>query len=201
MERTKDRSVSAMPKALLVATAILLAVRIITLGATALASSQDQLPIRNTLGWTTLPNDSPRNSVAARAAKMETASVKLKPTILIPLLAKGKSDKKLLLCEFSADWSDPCKKMESTSLDNPQIKALIAQHFTPLRIRDNQKENGTNPPSVTELYKKYRIFAFPTLVVIDEEGDQVASMIGNCSSLSTYRFLSHALFSLKARRG
>jgi thiol:disulfide interchange protein len=201
MERTKDQSVSTMPKALFFATAVLLAARLISLGATAFASSQDQLPIRNTLGWTTLPNESLGNSVAARPAKMETVPVELKPTILIPLLTKGKLDKKLLLCEFSADWSDPCKKMESTSLNNPQIRELIAQHFMPLRIRDTQKENGSNPPTVTDLYKKYRIFAFPTLVVVDEEGEQVASLIGNCSSLSTYRFLSHALFSLNARRG
>jgi thiol:disulfide interchange protein len=198
MERTKDSSVSTMPKALLFAAAILLTVRIIALGATAVGGATAQLHTEDRVGWTELPSE--RHSGVVRAAA-EKAPTDTKPVILLPFLAKSRSDRKLLLLEFSADWSDPCKRMESASLNNPQITEIIAQDFTPIKITDTQKERGSNPPPITEMYKKYRIFAFPTLVVVDEEGEQVASQIGNCSSLSTYRFLSHALFTQKMRKG
>jgi thiol:disulfide interchange protein len=198
-ERTKDRSVSGMPKPLLFASAILLTLRIVSLGANAIASPQALLHTQDRVSWTELPGERVRNSGAVRAATVK-APTETKPAILLPFLAKSRSDNKLLLCEFSADWSDPCKRMESTSLNNPQITEIIAQHFRPIKITDTQKESGSNPPPITELYKKYRIFAFPTLVVVDEEGEQVASQIGNCSSLSTYRFLSHALFTQKMRK-
>jgi thiol:disulfide interchange protein len=120
MERTKDESVSAMPRALLFAAAILLTLRIVALGANAIASPQALLHTQDRVSWTELPNERLRNSGLVRAAA-EKAPTETKPAILLPFLAKSRSDKKLLLCEFSADWSDPCKRMESASLNNPQI--------------------------------------------------------------------------------
>jgi thiol:disulfide interchange protein len=205
MEQTKDKTVSTMPKALLVATVILLSVRIFDLGSSAFAATHADAPTASQLGWQTMPadlpqvirhsNDPPKLPQAAAAQPLDAI-----PAELTKLIAKGKSEKKCVLCEFAADWSDPCKKMESSSLNNPQIAQIIDAHFMPIRIKDWQKEQGTNPALVTQLYKKYRIFALPTLVVVDDQGEPVASMIGNCSSLTTYKFLSHALYSAKTKK-
>jgi thiol:disulfide interchange protein len=100
---------------------------------------------------------------------------------------------KRVIYEFYADWSDPCKRMEATALSNKQISSMIEQNFVPIRVTDQMHEKGKNPQWLADLQKKYRVFALPTLVVVDDKGEQVASLIGSCSSLSTYRFLSRAM--------
>jgi thiol:disulfide interchange protein len=103
------------------------------------------------------------------------------------------ASRKLVMYEFYANWSDPCKRMEATALNNKQISALIEKNFVPVRVTDRLHEDGKNPQWISDLQKKYRVFALPTLVVVDEQGEQVASLIGSCSSLSTYRFISRAI--------
>jgi thiol:disulfide interchange protein len=100
---------------------------------------------------------------------------------------------KLMLYEFYADWCGPCKRMESSALTNNQVRELVTSQFIPIRITDRIREDGHNPDSVTALQKKYRVFAFPTLVVVDPSGEAVGSLVGSCSSLTTYRFLSRSL--------
>lgn len=100
---------------------------------------------------------------------------------------------KLIIYEFYANWCDPCKRMEHGALSNRQIKELIEGRFVPLRVTDYLKEHGKNPQYVTDLQKRYRIFAFPTLVVVGADGEPVGSLVGCCSSLTTYRFLSRVL--------
>ncbi len=102
-------------------------------------------------------------------------------------------EKKLIIYEFYAQWSDPCKRMEATALSNKQVSDVVSRDFVPIRITDVSHEKGKNPPWVQELQKRYRIFALPTLVVVDNRGENVGSLIGNCSSLTTYRFLSRSL--------
>jgi thiol:disulfide interchange protein len=111
------------------------------------------------------------------------------------LLDEAKKEKKIVLYEFAADWSDPCKKMENSSFGNKQVEEFINAHCIPVRVTDRMKEAGRNPHLVTELQKKFRVFAFPTLVAVDSKGSTVGSLVGSCSSLTTYRFLSRAVAS------
>ena len=123
---------------------------------------------------------------AAGIAWQEAASFKVLPP---------PAQRKLVLYEFYANWSDPCKRMEQTSLQNEQIRDLVQERFVPIRIVDVAHETGRNPGYVAELEKRYRIFALPTLVVVDDQGEPIGSLIGSCSSLTTYRFLTRALHS------
>ena len=103
------------------------------------------------------------------------------------------SPQKLTLYEFYADWCDPAKSMEGTTLANTQIRELIEEKFIPVRVTDRVREDGKNPTAIVDLQKKYRIFAFPTLVIADANGDAQSTLVGSCSSLTTYRFLSRTL--------
>lgn len=114
------------------------------------------------------------------------------------MLESCRETKKTLLLQFYAHWSDPCKKMEASSLSNAQVKEIISHNFIPVRVTDKMKEYGKNPKFVSELQKRYRIFAFPTLLVVGNDGEPVATLVGNCSSLTTYRFLSRTVYSLNA---
>jgi thiol-disulfide isomerase/thioredoxin len=92
------------------------------------------------------------------------------------------------LYEFYAAWCNPCERLEHDVMTNDEIE----QNFVPLRVVDRQKEDGKNSKFVMELQKRYRIFAFPTLVAVDVNGEPIGLLVGNSSSLSVYRFLSRA---------
>lgn len=104
-----------------------------------------------------------------------------------------------IVYKFVADWSDPCKRMEESALSNKQVVKLIEDNFQPVRIVDVARENGKNPQWLADMEKKYRVFALPTLVIVDGNGEQLAAQIGSCSSLSTYRFLTRTVHSINAK--
>jgi thiol:disulfide interchange protein len=106
----------------------------------------------------------------------------------------------LTVLEFRADWSDPCKTFESTTLTNREVDSLLSQHFDGVQITDQSRERGKNPQWLADLEKRYRVFALPTVVVVDRDGEQVSSLIGNCSSLTTYRFLTRTLNKQRSRQ-
>lgn len=113
-----------------------------------------------------------------------------------PLSEKDKEaveDGKLILYEFLADWSDPCKAMDKNALSNEQISSIIDKNFVPIRVKDVVHEQGKNPKWVTNLQKRYHVFALPTFVVTDKSGEPRATLIGNCTSLTVERFLVRAL--------
>lgn len=198
---SSNRSVSYMPKWLLASAAILVVLRI---GDVALSKINAQQVASSQISWNQIPS---REQLADEAKRV--ASVAQKPVAelspdsekqLQALLADSKKAGKLLLLEFYADWSDPCKKMEATSMSNSQVAELVGIRFMPVRINDTQKQFGVNARFVADLQKRYRVFAFPTLLIVGADESPVAILIGNCSSLTTYRFLSRALATVKAYR-
>lgn len=202
MAPTKDeRSAAYMPKILMFAAVILTAARIIDIGIHARFHAMVQNKSAQMVAWNQLPSLA-KSSVDVRKpapSPPELASDFSKESLeeLNKVLAHGAANNKYVLYEFYANWSDPCKTMESTSLSNGQVKSLIDEHFLPIRITDQVQEAGRNPKIITELQKKYRVFAFPTLVIVDQNGKMVSTLVGNCNSLTTYRFLSRSLHSLR----
>ncbi len=105
--------------------------------------------------------------------------------------APVKSDSKdLKLYEFYAAWCSPCERLERDVMTNDEIRNQIEGNFAPLRVTDRQREDGKNPAYVTELQKKYRVFAFPTLVAVGPDGEPISQLVGNSNSLAVYRFLT-----------
>lgn len=204
MDSKSERSVSYMPKWLVAAAVLFVVLRI---GDVVLSRVQpNKMPTKpaNGIAWTQIPS---RDQLVAEAKRLASTPAKpvqeLNPQSqeqLQKLLADAKSSNKLLLLEFYADWSDPCKKMEATSMSNSQVSQLVDDRFMPVRINDTQKQFGVNARFVADLQKRYRVFAFPTLIIVGEDESPVASLIGNCSSLTTYRFLSRALATVTAVR-
>lgn len=106
---------------------------------------------------------------------------------------KAVEEGKLILYEFIADWSDPCTAMDKNALSNEQIASLVDKNFVPIRVKDVVHEQGKNPKWVSNLQKRYHVFALPTFVVTDKSGQPRATLIGNCTSLTVERFLVRAL--------
>ena len=197
MGQTDERSATEMPQALVMVAALLLCARAVDTGISFAKSASPQ-PTTPSVQWRELvPLNSPE--AIAKQEFMPPPVLDISPESsreIQKVLADSREQNKFVLYEFYAPWSDPCKKMEISSLSNAQVDKLIDEHFMPIRVTDRLKEFGKNPRLVTDLQKKFRIFAFPTLVIVDGDGETAATLVGNCSSLTTYRFLSRSLHSL-----
>ncbi|MDZ4837213.1 MAG: thioredoxin fold domain-containing protein [Candidatus Melainabacteria bacterium] len=200
--KSNDRSTRVMPQALVLVAALFLVGRITDIGFQLARSSAPQA-VQQSIQWHDLPEltmDS--NSFKTKQEFVPPPVLDVSPETkqeIDKVLTLSRDQNKYVLYEFYAPWSDPCKKMEATSLANEQVNALVEQHFMPFRVTDRLKQLGKNPRLVTDLQKKYRIFAFPTLVIVDERGETAATLVGNCSSLTTYRFLSRTIHSLEQK--
>jgi thiol-disulfide isomerase/thioredoxin len=201
MAQTNDRSTSDMPKALVMVAAIFLVARLVDIGMNVARAASPQPPKQSVQWQEMVTLNTPAQIANQEFVPPPVLDVSPESKVEIEkVLAAGREQNKYVLYEFYAPWSDPCKKMESTSLSNEQVDKLIEEHYMPVRVTDQLKQLGKNPRIVTDLQKKFRIFAFPTLVIVDADGETAATLVGNCSSLTTYRFLSRSLFSLEQKR-
>lgn len=103
------------------------------------------------------------------------------------------SGKKLILYEFYADWCTPCTRLERDVMTNDEIRYTIEKNFVCIRVTDRLKEDGKNARLVADLQKRYRVFAFPTIVAVGIDGESKGTLVGNSSSMAVYRFVSRII--------
>lgn len=128
--------------------------------------------------------------------KQKSAEILAKETWSI--IKDSKKAKRYVLYEFYSKDSSPCKRMDETSFGNTQVANLLERHFTPVRVTYNKNESNMVGDSLVDFRRHYKVFAFPTLVVVDQNGEMVTNLVGNCASLTTYRYLSRTISRLKA---
>lgn len=190
-----DVSSSRIPPYLVAATGALLVAR---LGLALLpAQAGEGLNSIDRVSWRESPDSREVRTISGAASPSEPAREELSPPVraeLDAMLAEARSRNKILLLEFSSPVSDACRTMDNTALKNREVESLLARNFYPVRINDCHKTAGKNPALVSELQKKFRVFAFPTLIVVSASGNMENLLIGNCSSLTTYRFLSRSVY-------
>jgi thioredoxin-related protein len=76
---------------------------------------------------------------------------------------------------------------------------LANQNFVPVRVMDRIQEEGRNSPEVAALQARYQIGSFPTLVVADAQGREIARHVGYRNRAALQAFLEDARE--KSRRG
>ena len=85
---------------------------------------------------------------------------------------------KPIMYDFTADWCQPCHLLDAAVFRDPAAAAKINERFIAVRITDRQQEDGENPPVVDALEKKYSVRAFPTIVIANADGTELARMEG-----------------------
>jgi len=75
---------------------------------------------------------------------------------------KAKSEGKIVLVDFVADWCLPCKVMDQTTFRDPSLKAFLSESVVPVKIDIKYVEGMF-------LKDKYEVQALPTLIIFDDQ--------------------------------
>ncbi len=84
-------------------------------------------------------------------------------------IEKAKSDKKIVMVDFYADWCGPCKQLDAKTFSEEKVKKFLTDKTIPIKVNidDNKKLSG-----------QYKITAIPCLVFINGEGKEVGRILG-----------------------
>lgn len=107
-------------------------------------------------------------------------------------VAAARGSGKPILYDFTAEWCAPCKMLDRDGWADPQVAALVNESFVAARVVDRTREDGKNAPWIDELQQRYRVNAFPTLVVAAADGREIAIAHGFSGKANLLRFLEGA---------
>ena len=116
-------------------------------------------------------------------------------------VAAARSSGKPILYDFTAEWCAPCKMLDRDGWADARVAALVNESFVATRIVDRAREDGKNAPWVDELQQRYRVNAFPTLVVAAPDGREIGIAQGFSGKAKLIAFLEGARDSRKPGTG
>ena len=85
-------------------------------------------------------------------------------------LERARSEGKPVLINFYADWCVWCKRLESTTLRDAKVAAMLRDRVIPLSL--NVEGDGR------ELSNEYRVDGLPTILVLDADGREIGRIPG-----------------------
>lgn len=79
---------------------------------------------------------------------------------------------KLVFIDAYTDWCGPCKRMAATTFQDPEVGAFFNENFVNIKVEMEKDADGT------EIAKRYRVSAYPTMLIVDGNGNLVKSVVG-----------------------
>lgn len=95
-------------------------------------------------------------------------------------LKEAKSGRKLIVADFYATWCGPCKIMEKRTFRDPRVLERL-RDVVPVRV-DAEETEERGGLRGDRLALRYAIEVYPTIVVVDDEGREVARNSGFMSA-------------------
>jgi thiol:disulfide interchange protein len=99
---------------------------------------------------------------------------------------------KPILYDFTAAWCVPCHRLDKEAWGDDGIAGKVNARFIPARVVDRQREDGKNSASIEDLQRSYGIQAFPTLIIADPSGREIARSEGFRDKESVIKFLDQS---------
>jgi tetratricopeptide (TPR) repeat protein len=111
-------------------------------------------------------------SIAALAAlaTSASASVKWSDESYEQILARAKQENKYVFIDFFATWCGPCKRMDEVTFTDAKVQELLGSMIA--ADWDAEKDPWM------AVAKKYKVSAYPTLLVIGPDGKEVDRHLG-----------------------
>jgi thioredoxin-related protein len=125
---------------------------------------------------------------------IESSEVKLNwmPTYKEALKKSRKEKKPVLIYFTGSDWCGPCKVLVKDLFHTEKFKSLADKNLILLEVDLPRRLDIISPDKMKEnkiLQKKYRVKAFPTLMIINHRGKKIAEKQGYIVTEYYYPFL------------
>jgi len=96
-------------------------------------------------------------------------------------LEEAKKQHKLIFLDAYATWCGPCKLLKKNTFPDKAAGTFFNEHFISVAV---DMEKGLGP----RLAEQFRVDAYPTLVIADENGNAVAYTKGYMSAADLIEF-------------
>ncbi len=96
-------------------------------------------------------------------------------------LARAASEKKMVLLDFTgSDWCPPCKKLDKETFSQTAFKDFAEKKLVlvELDFPNSKPQSPKVKQQNNELQAKYGIEGYPTLVLLDPSGKEIARRVG-----------------------
>src|SRR5262245_28648321 len=135
----------------------------------------------------------PRPASPSAARPGEPAPVELSSwTTMEGALEESKRNGKPVFIDFSAEWCRPCQRLKHEVFEDGARAATLQGAVIPVSIVDQRRESGSNPPEIEELQQRYRVEAFPTLVVFSPATGRMVTTRGFGNADATLDWITQA---------
>lgn len=96
-------------------------------------------------------------------------------------LEQAKKEKKKLMVFFYTDWCGWCKRMNSSTYTDEEVKKLLAKDFVSIKVNgDSQNMISVDSAKITEkqLTSRYVTRGFPTLCFLESNAEKIFCQAG-----------------------
>jgi thiol-disulfide isomerase/thioredoxin len=107
---------------------------------------------------------------APLGAADEKTAVPFRPLAFDAACATAKAEGKLIFIDFYTTWCEPCKRLDKDTWTNADVGKLVGEKAVALKL-DAEKEGK-------DVAKRYKITAYPTLLLLKPDGIEVDRIIG-----------------------
>jgi len=101
-------------------------------------------------------------------------------------LKQAAAQKKYIFVDAYATWCGPCKMLKATTFKNNKAAEFFNKNFINIAI---DMEKGMGP----QLAARWRLQAYPTLIVFDDKGKPVLGTMGYMGAKDLIKFGEQAL--------
>lgn len=103
------------------------------------------------------------------AAQSVAGGVDFQKLTVRKALARAEAEGKLVLIYYTTTWCAPCRVMEATTFEDPEVAAWVAEHTIALKL-DGDLSRGRA--------KRYDKYGYPAVVYVNADGTAIDRIVG-----------------------